>query len=127
MTTLTSDLAPAIEEAEAPTEDIFLRALKIIQERGWTQGYYEDYKGRVCVIGAIREVLTGKGKAERWLTPKQKELSTQLQHFLGALSVEMYEDQGWVEDVQYFNEHPNTTQREVELLLREASIRYASQ
>lgn len=39
--------------------NVFLRAIEVLEERGWHQGGYEGAKGKVCLIGAINVVLTG--------------------------------------------------------------------
>lgn len=38
---------------------ILKHAAKLIEERGWCRGDYEDDDGRLCLIGAIRLASTG--------------------------------------------------------------------
>jgi hypothetical protein len=45
-------LAPKPEGS--PLAAVFLGAIRIIRERGWTRGGLRDEQGAVCVVGAIR-------------------------------------------------------------------------
>jgi hypothetical protein len=33
--------------------DVYLRAIEVLEERGWHQGGYESADGRVCIVGAL--------------------------------------------------------------------------
>ena len=37
-------------------QQVFLKARKVIEERGWCQNSQEDNAGRVCVVGALLTV-----------------------------------------------------------------------
>jgi hypothetical protein len=127
---VTIDFSPNIAEMVTDYEpqktlNVFDKMIVIIKKRGHTKGYWEDSKGRVCIVGALREALTGQPKATRALTSGQLETSNMLDKYLGGISEELFGvDRGYSESVQVFNEHPQTTQKEVEQLLREASSRY---
>ena len=47
-----------------PRRPAVFEALKVIRERGFSQGHYEDDKGRVCFVGAFRVAVIGKPTLE---------------------------------------------------------------
>lgn len=48
------------------TGKILLRAAKLIEQRGWTQGTYEDGDGCLCVLGAIVVAELGGRTPKDW-------------------------------------------------------------
>lgn len=41
------------------TQRILMRAAKLIEERGWAQGWFTNKRGCLCMAGAINAVGTG--------------------------------------------------------------------
>jgi hypothetical protein len=86
-------ILPAIEAQPAsPLAAVYLGAIQIIQERGWTRGGLRDEQGAVCAVGAIRAAAgpAGRGIADdacaRLLDAIQAE-------FAGAETVPSWNDQ----------------------------------
>lgn len=61
-------------------EEVLRKAVEILDERGWYQGYYRDIQtGRVCSIGACAEALgTNPGEP----TPMFNRVWTFLDHYV---------------------------------------------
>lgn len=45
---------------EQTVEDI-QRAIQVIRKRGWAQGEFENSKGAVCLVGALKTAIYGEG------------------------------------------------------------------
>ena len=51
--------------AELTLPQVYRRAVEVLDERGWYQGYYVDPEGcKVCVAGALAVVLGGTPTSE---------------------------------------------------------------
>lgn len=60
-------ILPAPEPATtvSPLTAIYLAAIQVIRERGWTRGGLRDEQGAVCAVGAIRAAAgTDRGLAD---------------------------------------------------------------
>jgi hypothetical protein len=47
-------ILPAPAPQSSPLAAVYLAAIRIIRERGWTRGGLRDEQGAVCAVGAIR-------------------------------------------------------------------------
>ena len=117
------------------TENVFDRALDILREHGWCRGYLEDSRGRVCAGGAVR-------RAVRDITPlvftkytfEEREQIFDAQAVLDQVATELWPEIAAMETVSLqnqgvpiqgvftlVNDNPNTTQADIERMLRAAS------
>lgn len=48
-----------LEQKREERRQVFLKAARIIAERGWTHGRIEDTRGRVCILGALGTAIDG--------------------------------------------------------------------
>lgn len=60
-------ILPAPEPPPAPSSPlaaVYLGAIQVIRERGWTRGNLRDEHGAVCAVGAIRYAAATSGQAD---------------------------------------------------------------
>lgn len=65
---LVAPILPALEPQTPPTASplaaVYLGAIQVIRERGWTRGSLRDEQGAVCAVQAIRLAATTAGQAD---------------------------------------------------------------
>lgn len=70
---------------------VFLDAIKVLEERGWCQGDYQDEKGRVCLVGAVGLVVSDRPAAPA-LDERYYPLHKTLQRVIGSRLVSAWND-----------------------------------
>jgi hypothetical protein len=116
-----------------PTEvaDVLRRALAVLRERGLVKGHMQTADGRVCSYGAMSIALVGQAD---WQSVSKREREAQrgvgkpAQDLLEEVIAEQWPDRvGHAVDncwaVVDFNNHPDTTQDDVEKAFEKAIAR----
>lgn len=57
-------LAPQTAPTSSPLAAVYLGAIQVIRERGWTRGNLRDEQGAVCAVQAIRYAASTAGQAD---------------------------------------------------------------
>lgn len=100
---------------EKTAEDIG-NAVKAIRKRGWTQEQFQDFHGRVCLVGALKVAIYG-GVYEALIpdiTPEQRERFRQAYELVYKVANRKPE---------YFNDSRKTKKRTVIRVLKQAQWR----
>jgi hypothetical protein len=92
--------------------DIFLKAIDVLEERGWTQGTMEDGEGRVCLVGALRVALSGRPRTNKSVGPRVTELT--------RTAFGLQTGGSWVSAL-IWNDAPERSYEEVVLCLKRAA------
>lgn len=102
-------------------DDLLWKALDIMRERGLAKCMLEDAEGHVCMNGAINTVLTGSPTVWAFLSAEASTART----MLSEVAEELFPDR--TSEIAgcpaSFNNHPLTTQAEVEMVMEKAAIR----
>lgn len=95
----------------------FPRALEIIRRRGMAKDIQEDSKGRVCLYGALS--LAAYGHTYNGVYPHREIMDGQAKF----LFPDRY-GYGWSDSAASVNNHPDTTQEDVELILKHSAYEW---
>lgn len=97
-------------------ENVYWKALDILRERGMIKGHLENENG-VCAIGALRLAMTDPPPHPVIIPPS---ITTQL----GKIAGELFPGRSSVKNsVIGFNDHPDTTQEDLELVFEKTAIK----
>lgn len=94
-----------LHDPKRETRTILLRAIEILDERGWCQNFFEDEQGRVCTIGAVAHAT--RDISGQFDDDKTLEIVRVVSCHLGCVTY-------------IWNDHPGRTVEEVKAALREA-------
>lgn len=96
------------------------KAIAVIKERGWYQGYYYDQEGDggggVCILGAIGVACAGNPEA--WWNPS---VGNELEPLAALVRDELGLDAGYVL-LHDWNDDPGRTEEDVILALKKAAV-----
>ena len=99
---------PAREKSVA---DVLRHAARIIEERGWCQGYFGTSSGPVCALGAVYAAGNGD-PIPTYTTQRQWEAIDALRDYLDVLMIP---------DISHWNDMQGRTAAEVIAALRAAA------
>jgi hypothetical protein len=99
--------------------NVFEKALGIIQERGMTKYHLEDIYGRVCLYGALNLASTG-----RTLSTTDWRFREHLDRVVHSLFPDRGTRTPFYGEAAYINNHLDTTQEDVELILKHAAYEW---
>lgn len=106
--------------------DTLRKALDVLRERGLAKGMYEDTEGHVCSRGAARLGAMGRIRGYFGATQAQQKLITGAEQVLTAVIEENWPERSGVpgsSSIAVFNDHPDTTQDDVERAFEKAIAR----
>jgi hypothetical protein len=110
-------------------ENIYRKTLQVLRERGYCKEKLVDPMGRVCLAGAVNAVVLGDPSFATYVTrsPQQHGQIADALGEVGDLAEKMFPSRtrplaGSINGV-IFNNHPDTTQEDVETLLEKLAIR----
>lgn len=89
-------------------------AVKAIRERGWVQGMFEDHKGAVCLVGALKAAIYGS--AYDWNVLDEITLDQRNRYYDAYYLVYHVADR----KPEHFNDDKKTKRRHVFKVLKEA-------
>lgn len=97
--------------------NVFDRALEVIHERGMCKGMLEDEDGHVCLNGALNYALTGNSR--QWGNMRYY-------GFVKDVAQGLFPERGCVGQTSPapHNNHPDTTQEDVELILKHSAYEW---
>lgn len=103
---------------EQTAEDIG-NAVKAIRKRGWTQEQFQDFHGRVCLVGALKVAIYGSPyeSACDEINPEMRERFRQVYELIYKVADCTPE---------HFNDNRKTKRRTVIRVLREAQRKAAA-
>lgn len=105
------------------SDNPFLKALDVLDERGWGQGQYEDKDGRVCAYGALAYACGGHVHRNPNSSMVFIDDVSMAYDFAGTLASRL----SGMGDLVLFNDDPHTTEEDVRLLFKEAAEKWEEQ
>lgn len=109
-------------DQEATVRDILEETLRLLEERGWTQGTFVDETGQVCLAQAFHEVIGCPiVEVPMWDGSGVVTGSDLTKSPLGPAAVEAYEVlQRECGDIVTYNDEDDTTYEDVVLVIKRA-------
>ncbi len=104
------------------TPNIFLRALGVIDERGWYQGDYEAADGRVCLVGALSVAVCGRPWTPEIDADGEEAVCAALARLKDRLVADGMPRHVADDIAGRWNDDPSTTEEDVRLLLKRAAV-----
>jgi hypothetical protein len=98
------------------------KAIEVLQNRGLAKGILEDGEGRMCAIGALSFALCGDARSPLcYWNPELWEVACRASRIANEQYPERRPASGYF-SLAAFNDHPDTTQEDVERVLAKSAI-----